>query len=63
VLVEQLWQYGRILTYKVMNVDAMRMAAVFIISTATIDLQIGIMPRWIALLGYACALVLMISVG
>jgi hypothetical protein len=59
----QLWQYGREVTYTVMAVYAMRMAAVFIISTATIALQIGIMPRWIALLGYACALVLLISVG
>jgi hypothetical protein len=59
----QLWQYGREVTYTVMTVYAMRMAAVFIISTATIALQIGIMPRWIALLGYACALVMLVSVG
>lgn len=59
----QVWQYGREVTYVVMTIYAMRMAAVFTISTATISLQLGLLPRWIALLGYACALVLLLSVG
>jgi hypothetical protein len=59
----QLWRYGRAVTYTIMTVYALRMAAVFTISTATIALQIGIMPRWIALLGYACALVLLVTAG
>ena len=41
----------------------MRMAAVFTIATATITLQIAIMPRWLALLGYACAIALLLSFG
>ena len=40
---------------------AMRMAAVFTISVATISLRTHILPRWIAFAGYACALVLLIS--
>ncbi len=57
------WQYGRQVTYTVMTTYAMRMAAVFMISTATISLQIGIMPRWMAILSYLCAAVLLVIVG
>jgi hypothetical protein len=58
-----IWQYGRQVTYAVMTTYAMRMAAVFIITTATISLKIGIMPRWMAILGYLCAAILLFSVG
>jgi hypothetical protein len=39
------------------------MAAVFMIATATITLRVAVMPRWISLLGYLCALVLLVTVG
>jgi hypothetical protein len=57
------WQVDLAVTYTLVTTYAMRMAAVFTIATATITLRIAIMPRWLALLGYACALVLLISVG
>ena len=41
----------------------MRMAAVFTISTATIGLRTGFLPRWLALCGYATALVLLLAVS
>jgi hypothetical protein len=44
-------------------VYAMRMAAVFTMSTATIALRTRIIPRWISLAGFAAAVVLLISVG
>jgi len=47
----------------VMNTYAMRMAAVFAISTATIGLRTGFMPRWIGFSGYAIALVLLLAIG
>ena len=40
---------------------AMRMAAVFTISTATIGLRTSFIPRWLAFSGYAIALVLLAS--
>jgi hypothetical protein len=46
-----------------LNVYAMRMAAVFTISVATISLRTHVLPRWLAFAGYACAAVLLISVG
>jgi hypothetical protein len=57
------WQLNREVTQSLVTIYAMRMAAVFTISTATIALRIAIMPRWVALLGYACAIVLLLSAG
>jgi hypothetical protein len=57
------WRYARQVTYAVMNVYAMRMAAVFAISTSTILLRSRVVPRWIALAGYAIAVVLLLTVG
>jgi hypothetical protein len=57
------WQINREVTHSLLTIYAMRMAAVFTISTATIALRIALMPRWIALLGYACAFVLLLSAG
>ena len=45
------------------HVYAMRMAAVFTISTATITLRTQVVPRWIGMPGFAVAVVLLISVG
>ena len=57
------WRLGRDVAYSLITTYAMRMAAVFMISTASISVRIAIMPRWIAILGFASALVLLISVG
>ena len=57
------WRIARAITYTLMTTYALRMAAVFMIATATITLRIAIMPQWLAFLGYACALVLLLSAG
>jgi hypothetical protein len=57
------WRLGARFAGLLVNIYAMRMAAVFTISTATIALRTGAMPRWIAYLGYATALVLLVGVG
>jgi hypothetical protein len=46
-----------------MHVYAMKMAGVFMISSSTISLQTRMLPRWMAFLGYALALILLLSVG
>jgi hypothetical protein len=45
-----------------LNVFAIKMAGVFIISTSTIVLRTSILPRWVAFSGYACALVLLLAI-
>jgi hypothetical protein len=54
---------SRQITSLLLRVYAMRMAAVFTISSATIVLRTGIAPRWIALSGLAVGLVLLVTVG
>jgi len=54
---------GRGVTAILLRVYALRMAAVFTISTATIALRTGVIPRWIGYLGYAFAVVMLVSVG
>ena len=54
---------GRQVTGLLLHVYAMRMAAVFTISTATITLRTQVIPRWIGIAGFAVAAVLLVSVG
>ena len=54
---------GRQVSGLLLHVYAMRMAAVFTMSTATITLRTAIIPRWIGMLGFAVAVVLLVSVG
>jgi hypothetical protein len=44
-------------------VYALRMAGVFMFSTCTLAIRIGIFPRWMAFLGYVSALFLLLSIG
>ena len=53
--------FARAVTYEIMNLYAVKMAAVFMISTSTLSVRTGFTPRWIAFLGFACALVLLLS--
>jgi len=43
-----------------LNIFAIKMAGVFIVSTSTIVLRTAVLPRWMAFAGYACALVLLL---
>jgi len=58
-----LYTFGRTVTYEIMNVYAMKMAGVFMITTSTLSLRTGIIPRWMAFLGLALALLLLFSLG
>src|SRR5215469_5508703 len=44
-----------------MNLYAVKMAAVFMFSTCTLAIRTGFIARWIAFLGYALALFLLMS--
>jgi hypothetical protein len=52
---------ARAIAYTIMNVYAVKMAGVFMISTSTITISTGIAPRWIAMLGYVLALILLLG--
>ncbi len=53
---------GRAMSYALMNTFAVKMAAVFIIVTSTIGLRTAVFPRWMALIGYALALALLLTI-
>jgi hypothetical protein len=44
-----------------MNLYAVKMTAGFTISTSTLTIRTGFTPRWIAFVGFACALLLLLS--
>jgi hypothetical protein len=52
----------RALSYSLLFVYAVRMAGVFMIATSTIAVRTRAFPRWIAIIGYLIALVLLLSV-
>jgi hypothetical protein len=54
--------YARQIVSQIFSVYALRMAAVFLISQATLWLRTGVMPKWMALLTYVVALVLLFIV-
>jgi len=58
-----IYTFGRAAVYQLVNVYAMKMAAVFMISTSTLAIPTRIFPRWIAWLGYALALLMLLSTG
>ena len=52
---------GKMIVLKTTKTYAVRMAAVFMISAATIWLRTRLMPRWLALLSYLVALAILIA--
>src|SRR6201996_643674 len=61
LLESPMFTFARAVTYEIMNLYAVEMAAVFMISTSTLAMRNGITPRWTAFLGFACALLLLLS--
>jgi hypothetical protein len=51
--------YARQMVAQIFNVYALRMAAVFLISQATLWLRTGVMPKWLAYPTYVVAVVLL----
>jgi hypothetical protein len=54
---------GRDVTSILLNVYAMRMAAVFTLTTVTIARRTQIVSRWLTVAGLVCALVLLVGIG
>jgi hypothetical protein len=58
-----IWDFGRRVTNTLLNVYAMRMAAVFIMTTTTLAVRLRLIPRWLAVVGYLTAVALLLTVG
>jgi hypothetical protein len=57
------YAFARAITFVIMNTYAIKMAGVFMISTCTIFLRTRTTPRWMALLGFVLALLLLLSIS
>ena len=55
------FRFARAASYIIANVYAIKMAAVFMVSTSTVVIRTGIAPRWIAYLGFLLALLLLMG--
>jgi len=51
--------FARATMYATINVYMVKMASVFMITTSTLSIYTAIAPRWLAILGYALALLLL----
>lgn len=60
---EPFWRFGRDLTVSLLGDYASRMAGVFTLTATTIGTRLGILPRWLSLLGYLVGLVLLVFVS
>jgi hypothetical protein len=56
-----IYEFGRVIAAQIMNVYALKMAGVFMISTATMGIRTHILPRWITIPGYALAVLFLLS--
>lgn len=54
---------GRAQIFQVMNIYAIKMAGVFMLTVATISLRTRIVPRWMVFVSYAMAAVLVFMIG
>jgi hypothetical protein len=53
--------FARSVFHEITNLYAVKMAAVFMISTSIIGVRTGFTARWIAYLGFVCALLLLLT--
>jgi len=63
MLSSEMYTFARAATYVILNTYAIKMAGVFMISTSTLFLRTKVTPRWMALLGYVLALLLLVSIS
>lgn len=60
---EDIYNIGRSLVSQITNVYGLRMAAVFMLSSATMWMRTQIVPRWLAIITALLALVLLFTIG
>jgi hypothetical protein len=60
---DAVWSYARRVTGSLLSVYAMRMSAVFMISTTTLAVKLQLVPRWLIWFGYIGAAVMLVTTG
>lgn len=57
------YDFGRTIALDILNIYALKMAGVFMISTSTLFIRTRIVPRWMSILGYALAAIMLLRIG
>jgi len=55
------YHFARAITYSILNIYMIKMAAVFMFTTSTLAIYTDLVPRWLAILGYGLALLLLLG--
>jgi len=55
------YHFARAITYNLLNVYMIKMAGVFMFTTSTLAIYTDLVPRWLAILGYVLALMLLLG--
>lgn len=63
LILSGIYSFGRMVTFEIMNVYSLKMAGVFMLTTCTLSLRTGIIPRWMVFLGIILAIFLLVSLG
>jgi hypothetical protein len=58
----EVYNFGRRVCCTFLNVFAIKMAGVFMFSACTIALRTEIFPQWVAFLGFACGVTLLVVI-
>ena len=55
------YHFARAITYNILNIYMIKMAGVFMFTTSTLAIYTELVPRWLAVLGYVLALLLLLG--
>ena len=55
------YHFARAITYNILNIYMIKMAGVFMFTTSTLGIYTELVPRWLAVLGYVLALLLLLG--
>jgi len=55
------YHFARAITYSILNIYMIKMAAVFMFTTSTLAIYTDLVPRWLAILGYVLAVLLLLG--
>lgn len=62
-LASDYYNFGRAIAQEILNTYMLKMAGVFMISTSTLFLRSRVIPRWMALLGYGLAAIMLLRIS
>ncbi len=62
-LASSFYSFGHLITSEILNTYMLKMAGVFMMSTSTLFLRAGVIPKWIGYLGYGLAAIMLVRIS